>query len=251
MDNLQALHSSVGRLRAMVEPLSVVTLGSSAYPSEWTIAQVLSHIGSGAVIMRRRLDDAMEGVETPAEFAPAVWDDWNAKDPRAQADDSLAADRVLLVRLDGLSTDERGRLQFGMGPMTFDYDQVVGLRLNEHALHTWDIEVALDVAAVLPAEIAALVVDNLELIARYTGKPAGAPATITVHTTEPSKDFTVMVTTDGATLESGRSGTAAELELPAEAFCRLVYGRLDRDHSPPGLADHPTVEHLRHVFPGP
>ena len=34
---------------------------SRAYPSEWTIADVLSHVGSGAVIMQRRLDDSLAG----------------------------------------------------------------------------------------------------------------------------------------------------------------------------------------------
>ena len=32
----------------------------------------------------------------PDDFAPKVWDEWNAKSPRAQADDSLAVDHRLL-----------------------------------------------------------------------------------------------------------------------------------------------------------
>ena len=70
--------------------------------------------------------------------------------------------------------------------MTFDFDSFVGLRLNGTTLHTWDIEVALDPAAVIPTSIAALVVDNLDLIARFTAKPTGETATITVRTTDPS-----------------------------------------------------------------
>ena len=31
-----------------------------------------------------------------------------------------------------------------MGPMQFDFGGLVGLRLNEHTLHTWDIEVVDD-----------------------------------------------------------------------------------------------------------
>ena len=46
-------------------------------------------------------------------------------------------------------------------------------RLNEHAFHTWDIAVALDPAAVLPADAADLVIDNLDLVTRFTARPTG------------------------------------------------------------------------------
>jgi hypothetical protein len=139
-----------------------------------------------------------------------------------------------------------------MGPLTFDYPELVGLRLNEHALHTWDIAVALDAAATIPAAIAAFVVDNLQLIARYTGKHEGESTSVTVRTTEPERTFTLALTSDGVTLEPGASGADdTVLALPAEAFVRLLYGRLDPDHTPPAMADDPTVDRLRHTFPGP
>ena len=43
---------------------------ASAYPSEWTIADTLSHVGSGAVIFLRLVDDALAGVETPGRRVP-------------------------------------------------------------------------------------------------------------------------------------------------------------------------------------
>jgi hypothetical protein len=40
--------------------------------------------------------------------------------------------------------------------------------------------------------------------------------------------------------------------MPAEAFIRLVYGRLDPDHAPTGVTgDEGTLNLLRNVFPGP
>jgi hypothetical protein len=48
-----------------------------------------------------------------------------------------------------------------MGPMEWGFTEFVGMRLNEHAFHTWDIEVVDDPEATLPAQVAALVVDNL------------------------------------------------------------------------------------------
>jgi len=48
----------------------------------------------------------------------------------------------------------------------------------------------------------------------------------------------------------GAAATSPEVELPAEAFARLVYGRLDGEHTPAG--EHGSaLDILRRVFPGP
>jgi hypothetical protein len=41
-----------------------------------------------------------------------------------------------------------------------------------------------------------------------------------------------------------------DLELPADALIRLVFGRLDPDHSPATAAEAPYLDELRQVFPG-
>ena len=117
-DTLAALHASVDRLATVAGPLAPEQLTASAYPSEWTIADTLSHVGSGAVIFRRVLDDALAGVETPGEAFPAVWDEWNAKSPVEQGADALVADRNLLDRLESLGHDERDRFHASLGPMS-------------------------------------------------------------------------------------------------------------------------------------
>ena len=132
----------------------------------------------------------------------------------------------------------------------FGFSEFVGLRLNEHALHTWDIEVVADPAATIPAPVAALVVDNLELVARFTGKPTGDTTTITVATKNPERDFTVEITPSEVALTPGAVAASPDIRLPAEAFARLVYGRLDADHIPGG--EHgPALDILRRLFPGP
>jgi len=245
-----ALRSSVTRLRDLVTPMSDADLTSGAYPAEWSIAQVLSHLGSGAAIMQRRLEDTLAGQATPDDYAPGVWNTWNAKAPAAQRDDALAADTALLARIEAVTAGEREAFTFGMGPMTFGFGQFVGLRLNEHAFHTWDIEVAVDPGATIPRQVAELVVDNLELIARYTGKPTGDTTTITVATTGPQRGFTVDLKPDSVTFGASTAAVPADIELPAEAFARGIYGRLDPEHTPPG--DHgPALDTLRRVFPGP
>ena len=109
----------------------------------------MSHLGSAAVIMQRRFEAAV-----PDDFAPSVWEEWNAKSPRAQVDDALAADAALAAALEALSDEERGGFSFATGPIRVGFEGFVGLRLNEHALHTWDIEVALDHAATIPSSMA-------------------------------------------------------------------------------------------------
>jgi hypothetical protein len=79
--HVDALRSSVDRLHDLAEAMSEEELTAGAYPAEWTVAQVLSHLGSGAVIMQRRLEDALAGQETTDDFAPGVWDTWNARGP--------------------------------------------------------------------------------------------------------------------------------------------------------------------------
>jgi uncharacterized protein (TIGR03083 family) len=247
---LEALRISVARLRRLAEPLGESELTGPAYPSDWRIADVLSHLGSGAVIMQRRLDDVLAGQETPEDYAPAVWDTWNAKSPVAKRDDALAADAAVLARIEAVTAGERDRFTFTMGPMTFTFDAFISLRVNEHAMHTWDIEVAIDPAAVIPREVALLVVDNLQLIARYTAKPTGDTATITVATADPERGFVVQLEPDSATLVPTAATASADVELTAEEFARLVYGRLDPEHTPQ-RDDGTDLDVLRSVFPGP
>jgi hypothetical protein len=107
--HLDALRSSVERLRNLAAPMTEQQLPGRAYPTEWTVAQVLSHLGSGAVITQRRLEDVLTGRETPDDFAPSGWDTWNAKSALAQREDALAADAELLARLQAVARQERNR----------------------------------------------------------------------------------------------------------------------------------------------
>lgn len=247
---LDALRRSMERLHTMASALTDDQLTHRAYPSEWTIADVLSHLGSGAVITHRRVTDILAGQDTPEEFSPAVWAEWDAKSPQAKRTDGLEADAALLDGLDALTPEARDEFAFSMGPIDVDFHGFVGLRLNEHAVHTWDIDVALDPAATIPADIAARVVDNLELIARFTAKPTGDTTTITVATVNGTHGLTVDLTPDAASAATGAPAGPADLELDADALVRLVYGRLDSDHTPAG-ASGPELDTLRQVFRGP
>jgi uncharacterized protein (TIGR03083 family) len=247
---LSALRFSVARLRDITSGMVDATLTGPAYPSEWSIAQVLSHLGSAAVIMQRRLEDSLADRPTPDNFAPEVWDVWNAKSPSAQRDDSLAADAEFLARIEAVTAAQRNTFTFSMGPISVGFTQFVDLRLNEHAMHTWDIDVAVNPAATIPTRLAEPVVDNLELIARYTGKPTGEARTITVNTSDPARGFRIELTPDSVIFTPSGPMTDGDVELSAESFARLVYGRLDVDHLPAG--NHAAaLNTLSRVFPGP
>ncbi|HEX3980219.1 MAG TPA: maleylpyruvate isomerase N-terminal domain-containing protein, partial [Acidimicrobiales bacterium] len=162
---ISVLTASVRRLAALVEPLAPEQLRQRAYPTEWTVADVLSHLGSGATMVRLRLDgDDLD--------MPAIWDEWNAKSPDLQAADALRADRELIERLNSLSPEDRTR-RFALGPMDLDLTSFLGLRITEHILHTWDVAVTLDETATVTADAAGVVVDRLGMIAGFSGKPTG------------------------------------------------------------------------------
>ena len=254
--HLAALQTSVIRLHRLVEALDEAQLVAPAYPSEWSVADVMSHLGSGAVIMQRRVEDGLAGRDLPDDFAPSVWDEWNAKSPLDKAIDGLSVDDALVERFAGLTDAERAGLAVSLGPLTLDATALVTVRLNEHVLHTWDIEVARQPDATLPDNVVALVVDNLELIGRFTARPDGGdPQRIVVQTTAPEREFIIEIGRDGVTFapadESAHNESTAEIESPAEAFIRLVYGRLDPDHTPAVKGDAAVLDRLRAVFPGP
>ena len=74
---------------------------------------------------------------------------------------------------------------------------------------------------------------------------------VVVGTTDPARQFTVRLAVDAVDIGAGGSGHAPDLVLPAEAFCRLVYGRLDAAHTPVVTGDAAVLDSLRAVFPGP
>jgi uncharacterized protein (TIGR03083 family) len=246
---LLVLAESASRLVDLVERLGPDDLRRSAYPTEWTVADVLSHLGSGAVITRERLDAALEGTEQASDAATSVWDEWNAKSPEDQAAGVLAADRALLERLAALGGEDRRRFRTAMGPLELDFVTFLGFRVHEHVVHTWDVDVTFDPAATLASAAAAVIFETLGVIAGFAGKPTGTARTITVDTTAPTRSFDVVSGDDGVTLTAGGPG-APDLELPAEAFVRLVYGRLDPDHTPPVRGDAAVLDELRRTFPG-
>ena len=250
---LALLHASHDRLAAAVEPLSAEQLTAQAYPTEWSIAQVLSHMGSGAQLVGGMMKAAADGEPAPSfDGFKEVWAEWNAKTPSAQAADGLAADSAFLDWADGLTEEQRDAYTIDLFGTQQDLAGALAMRLGEHTLHSWDVLVALDPGATLPTPASGIILDGLNRLVTRTGKPVSEPQQIAVRTVDPSRQLRLSLGVDRPELTEGElAAPDATVALPAEAFVRLVYGRLDAEHTPAGVTTNGIeLSALRAVFPG-
>lgn len=250
---IEALRHSHDSLRALAAPLTDDQLQQGSYCPDWSIAQVLSHLGSQAEIFGLWLDGGLGEQDLPGQDAiPPIWDAWNARSPREQADGSLQANEAFIQRLESLDAGQRERFHLELFGMNLDTAGLARMRLSEHAIHSWDIAVALDPAAKVAPEAVNLIVDTLGPLAARSGKPDGSKLRLGVTATSPERHFT-LESGEGVTLTPSAAGEDAgppELRLPAEALVRLVYGRLDPGHTPPVETRGVDLDELRRMFPG-
>jgi uncharacterized protein (TIGR03083 family) len=183
---IAVLHASQERLRAALEGLDDEQVRRQSYDDDWSVAQVASHLGSSAELFTLFVDAGAKGEPVPgAEVMQPVWDTWNAKDPLAQARDSLAVNDAFLARVDALDESERDTWRLDLFGAVRDLPEFLRMRLSEHAVHTWDIVVAFDPAATVAADAATYVVDNLAMVAGWTGKQNDEQVSVEVRTTDP------------------------------------------------------------------
>ncbi|MEP6651660.1 MAG: maleylpyruvate isomerase family mycothiol-dependent enzyme [Lapillicoccus sp.] len=241
---------SQDRFAEILDTLTPEQMTAPSYDDEWSIADVASHLGSQAEIFALYLEAGLEGAEPPArEDFPPIWDRWNAKPPTDQVSDSVAANEALVTRIEGIPIGERDGFQVEMFGGTRDLAGLTSMRLGEHAVHTWDIAVALDPTATVAQDAVDLLVDALPATAARSGRPVRGAAPVVVATTEPA--YTFRVALDPEVSLNAVDGVAADLAMPAEAFLRLVYGRLDAAHTPSSVTgDTARLDDLRRAFPG-
>jgi uncharacterized protein (TIGR03083 family) len=219
--------------------------------SEWTVAEVLSHLGSAAEIGLNTLTAGKADMDA----APAVWDRWNARSSLEQAAQFATVDEQLVEKLESLDDQALAtkKIDVGFLPAPVDVVFLAGMRLSEVGLHRWDVEVAFDPAARVTDYIVPFVLENLPMFASFFAKPIGRSGRIAVETIDPSCHYVLELGEAGATL-SEASGDDAEthIQLPAEAFLRLTSGRLHPDRTPVSVTVEGAVslDDLRHVFPG-
>jgi uncharacterized protein (TIGR03083 family) len=250
---LAALRRSHDQLASLVATLEPDQLRGPSYCDDWTVAQVLSHLGSGAEIFDLMLERVRNGEGPPGPDAfPPIWERWNGKSPDQQAADSVTADKHQVATLEALG-DDLDALSVSAFGMELDGAGFIGLRLGEHALHTWDVAVSFDPAAHVDAGAVTLLIDRLPLMAGFLGRSADTePLSLTLHTSDPARTFSIDADDAVRLTEVSDPRAAVDLEIPAEALLRLVYGRLDPEHAPPETSgpESSVVDQLRKVFPG-
>lgn len=252
MKVLRALRSSQQRLSALVNGLEPADLERATSDHGWTVAEVLGHLGSQSEIFTLFLDAGLSGKEPPSNqaFGP-IWDAWNAKSPEAKASDALMADATFLAHVESLDADHLARFEMSFFGMDVDAAQLLRMRLGEHALHSWDVEVVFDDGAVLAPDATELLIDGLGTLVSRVGKPEDEPQSINIVTSSPERRF--VLDTGAVSLEPGdAAGGPPRLELSSEALIRLVYGRLDDRHlgDPLPRATGVELDALRTIFPG-
>jgi uncharacterized protein (TIGR03083 family) len=255
---IAALRTGHDGLAGLVSGFGDDDLARPSAAAEWDIAQVLSHLGSGAEISRAGLLAALEDKPNPGQdYNLSVWDRWNAMSRREQADGFLRAGRTLTELYESLDAATRDELRIDMGflPEPVDVATAGRLRLNELALHSWDVRVSFDSGAALASDATDVLLHGAPNMLAWLGKAdalGGRTAVVKVTTTEPASVFTLRLQAPVSVDFDVPDQPDGTLTLPAEAWLRLVAGRLGPRYTPAGAVATGAVDLdlLRHVFPG-
>ncbi len=255
---IDALRSSHDRLADHVAGLSADDLAGPSGASEWDVAQVLSHLGSGAEIGLATLRAALgDGEPLGGDGMHAIWDRWNAMPRAEQAAGFVAANDTLTQAYEGLDSGVRETLRINLGflPAPVDVATAASMRLNELALHSWDVFVVDDATATLPLDATTALMPRSGNLIGWIAKSeplAGREVDIALSTVDPDTQWALHLG-EHATLTPGvAADSTARVTMPAEAWLRLASGRLAPEHTPAGVAVSGDLDLalLRQVFPG-
>ncbi len=248
---ITALRAEHDILAGLVRTFTDDQLGTTSGAVEWTVAQALSHLGSGAEIGRAPIARAA-GESVAAEDNQAIWARWDSSASRAQAEGFLEHNGRWLDMVEALTPEQRSSLTVDLGflPEPVPLLTALGMRLNEVANHSWDVRVAFDPHAGVNADSAAVLIDLLAgpvgFLLSFVAKPAELAAPVSVAT--PSAG---LVIDDAVTVVDHLESPSATFNGPPEAFVRLISGRLKTPYDNGVTVEGSvTLDDLRRVFPG-
>jgi uncharacterized protein (TIGR03083 family) len=253
---IAALRAEHNLVTTTVSDLTAEQLTGPSGASEWTLASVLSHLGSGAVISLAALQSGL-GVRQPPEagFNESVWDVWNAMSPAEQRAGFLEHDAELVAAFEGLDSQQRQSLELRVGflPDPLSVAAFGGLRLHESAQHSWDVRVPGEPATgLLPGSASVLAeqfAGHLAFMLGFIGKADRIAGPVQLEIAGSGYGLSI---TDSVALVSPAGQPTASFNGPVEAAIRLIAGRLGPAHTPSDLAvtGNVTLEDLRAAFPG-
>jgi uncharacterized protein (TIGR03083 family) len=246
-----ALRTAHDEFTDVVNRLDSDDLRKLSGSSEWTIADVLSHLGAGAEIS---LGTLTAGQGNP-DAMPAIWDRWNAMTPEEKAASFVVWEGRLTEALEALDDDALGTKSIDLGflPKPIGVAFFTSMRLSEVGLHRWDVDVAFDAAAEVPHYTLPFILDALPNFVGFFSKPSAKVGQVAVGTSNPDRSYALDIRKENAALAEGpasHAGTTAS--MPAEAFLRLTAGRLSPPHTPTlvRVSGELSLDDLRRAFPG-
>jgi uncharacterized protein (TIGR03083 family) len=246
-----ALRSEHDMLARLVRTLTDDQLAIASGAAEWTVAQVLSHLGSGAEIGRAPIARAA-GETVVAVDNQTIWARWDGSVPRVQAEGFLEYNGRWLDMVEALTSEQRLSLTVDLGflPEPVPLLTALGMRLNEVANHSWDVRVAFDPDAGVEVDSAVVLVDLLAgpvgFMLGWLGKAAELAEPVSVAIPGAG-----LVIDDAVTVVDHLESPSARFSGPAEAFVRLVSGRLKAPYDKGVTVEgNITLDDLRRVFPG-
>lgn len=250
---ITSLRAHHDRLAAVLAELSPEELSGQSAADDWTIAQVVSHLGSGAQITGGTILGAL-GLLSSTESNEAIWARWDASTPEEQVAGFLEHDERVVAALEATAPDQRAATMVDLGflPQPVPLVQALGMRLNEVALHTWDILAARDASATVDAEAAEIMLEQYAGIAAFMLGFIGKPRELDTGAVIDLDGYTLTVD-DSVSLASGSPAEpTATLHAPHEAAYRLITGRLKPAFTADEVAAEGSVslDDLRRVFPG-
>ena len=248
---ISALRAEHDALVKLLPNLPDEVLEQPSGASEWTIAQALSHLGSGAEISRKPIARAA-GLAVDEESNESVWARWDGSAPIDQAAGFVRHDTAYLETVEALTPEQRASLRVDLGflPEPVPVGVALAMRLNEVANHSWDVRAGLDPDAEVAPESAAVLVElfagPLGFLAGFTAQPGqvAEPVRLTV----PGGG---VVIDEAVSVVASVEGPTATLDGPAGATVRLLSGRLKSPYDAAVRVEgNVTLDQLRRVFPG-
>lgn len=252
--SIAALRTNHDQLAELVSSAGPEGLTRRSGAAEWTVADVLSHLGSGSELFLVRLQAAIEDRPVGEVDNNAVWDRWNALSPDDQASAFVESEEALVAALESLDPEQRRDLNVDLGfmPAPAPLAQFLGMRLVEVANHAWDARVGLDPDAGIEPTSAALALESfageLSFMLGFSTKPDLLSEPVVLA----ADGFTVHID-DAVSVVAGPADDAtATFKGSQEALVRLMSGRLGPDVTPADLevSGNVTLDELRKVFPG-
>jgi uncharacterized protein (TIGR03083 family) len=243
-------------LAALAQDLSESELEIPSFASEWTVAQVFSHLGSGGEINSSNLRGAL-GIEPriPHDSYKQLWARWDALPPRRQVDEFRRWHAELVERFEQIleSSHPDRDVETVMGTMSAA--QLAEIRLREAAIHRWDIAVVLDPDSELRADSVRVLLNQLPGMMQRLADDEAADASpidsVGLRATDHDMQYELQFLEEPTLREVGDGAPSAMLELTSETLIRLFYGRL-RERDEAGIAERPPglLLELRKIYKG-